>query len=178
MVSCRIVDEDGRSQRHHVPRLRTGDPERSGEVTVFLGGACAIRRSALEAVGGFPDEFFYAHEEADVAWALIDAGHRIEYRGDVVVRHPRVAVGRHSETLFRTARNRVWLARRRLPFPLSVVHVLVRFVLSLALVRRPADLGALIRGTWQGIGVRPAPARKIRWSSVWRMTRLGRPPIL
>jgi GT2 family glycosyltransferase len=177
-ISCRIVDPDGRSQRHHVPRLRVGDPARSGAVTSFLGGACALRRSALEEVGGFPDEFFYAHEEADVAWALLDLGHRLEYRGDLTVEHPRVEVGRHPDALFHTARNRVWLARRRLPRLVVLPHVVLRFLLSLRLVRSRADAGALLRGTWRGIVTRPSPGRRIRWSTVWRMTRLGHPPIL
>jgi hypothetical protein len=58
------------------------------------------------------------------------------------------------------------------------VHVALRFLLSLRLVRSIRDLGAIVRGTWTGIVERPSPGRRIRWSTVWRMTRLGHPPIL
>jgi Glycosyl transferase family 2 len=44
VVSMRVVDPDGGpGARWHVPRLRAGDPGRSSAVTVFLGGASAIR---------------------------------------------------------------------------------------------------------------------------------------
>jgi GT2 family glycosyltransferase len=33
---------------------------------------CAIRRSAYLEAGGLPDAFFFAHEEIDLSWRLID----------------------------------------------------------------------------------------------------------
>ena len=80
VVSFRVRDPDGGiGQRRHVPRLRAGDPERSSPVTTFLGGACAIRRSAFLQVGGLPERFFYAHEETDLAWQAARRGlpHRV-----------------------------------------------------------------------------------------------------
>jgi GT2 family glycosyltransferase len=72
VLSFRVVDpEGGPGGRWHVPRLRAGDPERSSVVTTFSGGACAIRRSAFEQAGGLPAQFFYGHEETDLAWRLI-----------------------------------------------------------------------------------------------------------
>src|SRR5690606_31476709 len=80
VVSFRVRDpEGGRGERRHVPRLRAGDPERSSAVTTFLGGACAVRRAAFDAGGGLPEDFFYAHEETDLAWRVLDAGYRIVY---------------------------------------------------------------------------------------------------
>src|SRR5690348_6691484 len=38
VVSFRIADEEGLTQRRHVPRLRAADPMRRGYVTTFLGG--------------------------------------------------------------------------------------------------------------------------------------------
>jgi GT2 family glycosyltransferase len=37
IVSFRVADEQGRTLRRHVPRLRTGDPLRRGPVTLFPG---------------------------------------------------------------------------------------------------------------------------------------------
>src|SRR5690348_15346223 len=66
VLSFRVTDPvTGAGARWHVPRLRAGDPERSSVVTTFAGGACAVRRSAFLAAGGFPEAFFYAHEETD-----------------------------------------------------------------------------------------------------------------
>ena len=80
VLSMQVVDPDGGpGARWHVPRLRAGDPERSSVVTTFLGGACAIRRSAFLEAGGLPDLFFYGHEETDLAWQLMDRGYRLEY---------------------------------------------------------------------------------------------------
>jgi GT2 family glycosyltransferase len=178
IVSYAIRAADGTVLRRHVPRLIVGDPGRSSDVTTFLGGACAIRRQVLEHVGGFPDEFFYAHEETDLAWAALDAGYEIRYAADLTVIHPSEPIARHDRALYYTARNRVLLARRRLPLALAVPYVTVRALLSLLLVRRPRDVGALARGYADGMRHDAGLRKPMRWATAWRMTRLGRPPII
>lgn len=178
VISMSIRDESGVVQRRHVPRLRVGDPDRSSDVTTFLGGACVVRRSVLEQTGGFPDEFFYALEESDLAWAALDLGYRIRYRGDLEVMHPATPVTRHDRALYYGARNRVLLARRRLPLLLGIGHVMVRASMGLAQLRRFHHLTAMARGYRDGFRHRIAERRPIRWSTAWRMTRLGRPPIV
>lgn len=92
IISFRIADpETGVTQRRHVPRLRASDPMRNSRVTTFLGGANAVRTKVLGQVGGLPDEFFYAHEETDLAWRALDAGWMIDYRSDMVLYHPTTA---------------------------------------------------------------------------------------
>lgn len=88
IVGFRIADENGVSQRRHVPRLGGADPLISGPVTTFLGGAHTIRMGVIDQVGDFPDKFFYAHEETDFAWRALDAGWEIDYRADLVLTHP------------------------------------------------------------------------------------------
>lgn len=74
IISFRIADPDtGVTQRRHVPRLRAADPMRSSRVTTFLGGANAVRTQVLAEVGGLPGDFFYAHEETDLAWRALDS---------------------------------------------------------------------------------------------------------
>lgn len=120
IISFRIADPDtGVTQRRHVPRLRASDPMRSSRVTTFLGGANAVRTQVFAEVGGLPDEFFYAHEETDLAWRALDAGWMIDYRSDMVLYHPTTAPSRHAVYHRMVARNRVWLARRNLPAPSS-----------------------------------------------------------
>ena len=179
IVSMRIVDpETGLSSRRHVPRLRASDPERSSEVTTFLGGANVMRRAVLEQCGGLPSAFWYGHEETDLAWAALDAGWRIRYDADAVAGHPTTTPARH-ETYYRlNARNRVWLARRRLPAPLVVAYLGVWTALTVVRVRDRRSLRVWGQGFVEGWRTDPGPRRPMRWRTVWRMTRLGRPPLV
>ncbi|SDM96392.1 glycosyltransferase family 2 protein [Streptomyces wuyuanensis] len=179
IISFRIADPDtGLTQRRHVPRLRASDPMRSSRVTTFLGGANAVRTKVLEQVGGLPDEFFYAHEETDLAWRALDAGWMIDYRSDMVLHHPTTPPSRHAVYHRMVARNRVWLARRNLPAPLVPVYLGVWILLTL--LRRPsaAALKAWFGGFKEGWSTPCGPRRPMKWRTVWRLTRLGRPPVV
>ncbi|MGW0392492.1 glycosyltransferase family 2 protein [Streptomyces sp. NPDC003042] len=179
IVSFRIADpETGGTQRRHVPRLRASDPMRSSRVTTFLGGANAVRTKVFEQVGALPGEFFYAHEETDLAWRALDAGWLIDYRADMVLLHPTTAPSRHAVYHRMVARNRVWLARRNLPAPLVPVYLGVWLLLTL--VRRPSPpaLKAWFGGFKEGWTTPCGPRRPMRWRTVWRLTRLGRPPVI
>ncbi|UUN30419.1 glycosyltransferase family 2 protein [Streptomyces sp. FIT100] len=179
IVSFRIADpETGATQRRHVPRLRASDPMRSSRVTTFLGGANAVRTKVIAQVGGLPDEFFYAHEETDFAWRAVDAGWMIDYRSDMVLFHPTTPPSRHAVYHRMVARNRVWLARRNLPAPLVPVYLAVW--IALTLLRRPtiAALRAWFGGFKEGWTTPCGPRRPMKWRTVWRLTRLGRPPVV
>ncbi|WP_420708599.1 glycosyltransferase family 2 protein [Streptomyces sp. NRRL F-4474] len=179
IISFRIADPDtGRTQRRHVPRLRASDPMRSSRVTTFLGGANAVRTKVFEQAGVLPGEFFYAHEETDLAWRALDAGWLIDYRADMVLLHPTTAPSRHAVYHRMVARNRVWLARRNLPAPLVPVYLGVWLLLTL--LRKPSGpaLKAWFGGFREGWTTPCGPRRPMRWRTVWRLTRLGRPPVI
>ncbi len=179
IISFRIADPDtGETQRRHVPRLRAADPMRSSRVTTFLGGANAVRTKVFAEVGGLPDDFFYAHEETDLAWRALNAGWMIDYRSDMVLYHPTTAPARHAVYHRMVARNRVWLARRNLPAALVPVYLGVWFLLTLA--RRPSRpaLRAWLGGFKEGWATPCGPRRPMKWATVWRLTRLGRPPVI
>ncbi|NEB81246.1 glycosyltransferase family 2 protein [Streptomyces sp. SID14478] len=179
IVSFRIADPDtGETQRRHVPRLRASDPLHSSRVTTFLGGANAVRTQVLAEVGALPEAFFYAHEETDLAWRALDAGWMIDYRADMVLHHPTTAPSRHAVYHRMVARNRVWLARRNLPAPLVPVYLGVWLLLTLA--RRPSGpaLKAWLGGFKEGWTSPCGPRRPMKWRTVWRLTRLGRPPVI
>ncbi|GAB3208853.1 hypothetical protein SAMN02745673_02319 [Marinactinospora thermotolerans DSM 45154] len=178
-ISFRIADPDGGpDQRRHVPRLRAGDPQRSSAVTTFLGGACAIRRTAFEQGGGLPGEFFYAHEETDLAWRILDAGYDIVYDAEAVMYHPAVAPTRHEDFYRLNARNRVWLARRNLPWPLALCYLGTWVAITLLRERSRPALRAWFAGFREGWREDAGPRTPIKWSTAWRMTRVGRPPII
>ncbi|MFJ9682274.1 glycosyltransferase family 2 protein [Streptomyces sp. NPDC101194] len=179
IISFRIADPDtGVTQRRHVPRLRAADPMRSSRVTTFLGGANAVRTKVIAEVGPLPGQFFYAHEETDLAWRALDAGWMIDYRADMVLNHPTTAPSRHAVYHRMVARNRVWLARRNLPAPLVPVYLGVWLLLTL--VRKPSGpaLKAWFGGFREGWSTPCGTRRPMRWRTVWRLTRLGRPPVI
>jgi GT2 family glycosyltransferase len=179
IVSFRVRDpEGGPGERRHVPRLRAGDPLRSSPVTTFLGGACAVRRAVFDAAGGLPEDFFYAHEETDLAWQALNAGYHIMYDASCVMFHPAVSPTRHAMFYRLNARNRVWLARRNLPWPIAFTYLAVWVGMTVARERKMASLRPWFGGFREGWRKPAGPRRPISWRTVWRMTRLGRPPVI
>ncbi|WP_225847018.1 glycosyltransferase family 2 protein [Streptomyces sp. HPF1205] len=178
VVGFRVADERGRTARRHVPRLRAKDPMRGGPVTTFLGGGHGLAMRMLDEIGGWPDAFFYAHEETDLAWRALDAGWKVRYEPELVLRHPWTSPTRHAVYYRMVARNRVWLAKRHLPAPLVPVYLATWTALTLARTRTPAGLRAWFAGFAEGVRTPCPPRRPMRWSTVWTMTRLGRPPIV
>jgi hypothetical protein len=89
IVGFRIADENGETQRRHVPRVGARDPMRGGPVTGFLGGGHAFSTAMLAEIGDWPAEFFFAHEETDMAWRAIDAGWTVLYEPELLLQHPK-----------------------------------------------------------------------------------------
>jgi GT2 family glycosyltransferase len=178
IVSLRIIDPDGRpTARRHVPRLRVGDPSVGSEVTTFLGGACIVRRAVFDEVGWLPGDFEYAHEETSLAWRALDAGWRIRYAGDLAIHHPATPPGRHARYHHLTARNRVLLARRHLPWTVAAAYLSLWTTATLLRAGR-GGIGPALRGFVDGFRHPRGERRPISWRTVAHMTRLGRPPIL
>jgi GT2 family glycosyltransferase len=178
-VQLRLADPDGLpGLRHWVPRLRVGDRTRSSEIVAMCEGAVAVRRSVFEQAGAWPEPFFLHHEGIDLGWRIWDAGYRMWYAGDVVAFHAARKAKLHGDIHYLGSRNRVWLARRRLPVPLATAHVTVWFALTAARLRSARDAQASLRGFRDGLREPPGERRPLRWRTVWRMTRAGRPPII
>ena len=92
VVQPRGTDPDGKpTPRRWVHRLRSDGSGAGGDVAVFWEALCMIRRTASEEIGGWPGQFFLAHECIDIATRLLDAGWRHTYRSGIGVcpsRHP------------------------------------------------------------------------------------------
>jgi GT2 family glycosyltransferase len=176
LVQLRVDPEDGGAvAREWVPRLRPGDRTRSSAATVVWEGGVAIRREAFEAAGGWPEVLWGVHEGVELAWRVLDRGWDVAYAGDLAVLHPpHKGPVPHTFTHYLSSRNRVWLARRHLPWPLALPYV-VGFALRTAPRLRH-------RATWRGYrdGLRGdcGPRRPLEARTLWRMTRAGRPPLL
>jgi GT2 family glycosyltransferase len=173
------LDGDG-PPRDWVPRLRVGDRTQGGEVTTVWEGAVAMRRGLFDQVGGWPAPFRIVHEGIDLAWRVMDAGYRVEYAGDIAVRHPlpRPVAARHAYSLHLGVRNRVWLARRHLPVPLALLYVLSFTSRALLRVRGAGDLRAVAKGIRDGVRESCGERKPLSARTLWRMTRLGRPPVI
>ncbi|NEA17612.1 glycosyltransferase family 2 protein [Streptomyces halstedii] len=178
IVGFRIADERGETQRRHVPRLRAGDPMRRGPVTAFLGGGHALSMRMLAETGPWPAEFFFTHEETDLSWRALDAGWTILYEPTLLLQHPKTSPARHAVYYRMTARNRVWLARRNLPLPLVPAYLGVWILLTVARTRSAPGLRAWASGFAEGVRTPCGVRAPMRWRTVWRMTRLGRPPLV
>jgi GT2 family glycosyltransferase len=179
LLQLRVDAADGgQPPRDWVPRLRVGDLGRSSDVTAVWEGAVAIRRAVFERVGGWPEQFVRAHEGIDLAWRVMDAGHRVGYAGDAAVLHPSYATAPHDSSIYYGARNRVWLARRHLPLAIGALYVAGFAVRTLPVLRSPARARAALRGYRDGLRGPCGGRRPLRARTLWRMTRAGRPPVV
>jgi GT2 family glycosyltransferase len=178
VVGFRLVDPDtGATARRHVPRLGKTDPAASGPVAAFLGGACAIRATAFHEVGGLAGDFFYALEETDMAWRLIDAGWTLFYDADVVFLHPKTDPARHGSSIQLTSRNRVLAAKRCLPVPVGVLYVFNWLVITTLRGRSVAGLKDQLTGTRQAFSMH-AERTPMSWRTIWKLIKLKRPPVI
>jgi GT2 family glycosyltransferase len=168
----------GASARDWVPRLRVGDRSRSSDVTAVWEGAVAIRRSLFEAIGGWPGDFEFVHEGIDLGWRVMDAGYRVAYAGDISVLHPSPTGTPHGYSFYYGARNRVWLARRHLPWPLAAVYVANFGLRTLPRLRSRTDVRDALRGYRDGLRGPAGDRKPLKAGTLWRMTRAGRPPIM
>ena len=173
-MAIRLVDENGETHRRHIPRLGARSAERPGPVTHFVGAACVVRAATFEAIDGFDERFFYAMEESDLSWRLLDAGWSIWYSADLKAFHPHTDPSRHDGYVRLTARNRLWMAWRSLPAPLVAGYLLTWTV---AAVVRGSPLRQVIAGYREAWSARP-DRRPMHWRTVARMTLLGRPPVV
>ena len=179
LLQLRVDPADGGPPpRDWVPRLRVGDPKRSSAVTAVWEGAVAIRRAVFDAVAGWPEEFRRGHEGVDLAWRVMDAGHRVAYAGDIAVLHRAYATAPHDHSVYFGARNRVWLARRHLPLGLGILYVLGFALRTVPVLRTRERARAALRGYRDGLRGGCGPRKPLAWRTLWRMTTAGRPPII
>lgn len=175
----RAVDPHGLpSPRRWVPRLRVRKNDQGGVVAGLWEGVFLIRRAAFDAAGGWPGSFFYGHEGIELLWRVYDCGWHARYVPTVVVHHPATSPTRHAVYYRLNARNRVWVARRNLPLPCAVLHVMLWTLLTVLRVRRFRPLQVWFAGLWEGFTTSAGVARPMTWRTVARLARAGRPPVI
>lgn len=175
----RLTDCDGQSQRRWVPRARVGDAMQAGPAFTCIEGISLYRRTAWDQVGGFPANFFHGHEGIDVVWRIRNHGWTTWYDPALVAHHPIFPANRHPYFQRLNARNRIWVARRNLPWPLAVIYIGVWTVISLA--RNTTDwtgTKSWLTGWLDGWRISPGLREPMSWRCVCTLARLGQPPII
>ncbi|WP_285039269.1 glycosyltransferase [Plantibacter sp. lyk4-40-MEA-4] len=180
LMQPRLADADGAATPSRwVPRTHDKDPRHSSAVFSCLEAAVLLPRSVFDAVGGWADPFFYAHEGIELAWRVWDQGRRAWYEASLEANHPVTEPTRHTAYYRLNARNRVWLARRNLPAPLIPLYVGSWTAIQvIRWWRKPEALRPWFGGWREGWRTDPGERRPLRWRTVWRMTRAGRPPVI
>jgi GT2 family glycosyltransferase len=180
LLQPQVVDPAGlTAPRRWIPRIRKGDAGHSSAVFSVWEGAVLLPRPVFDATGGWAEPFFYAHEGIELAWRVWDQGLRTWYAGELVANHPVILPTRHADFYRLNARNRVWIARRNLPLPLIPLYVGSWTAIQVlrGARNRPA-LAAWFRGWWEGWTTDPGDRRPLAATTIWRMTRAGRPPVI
>lgn len=168
---------DGIGDIYHVSglvrRRGYGRPQRSSDAQaggIFspCAGAALYRRSALEEVGGFDEDYFCYVEDVDLGFRLRLAGHASLYVPDAVVHHVGSATsgGRHSDfSLYHGHRNLVWTFFKDMPLPLLLLFLPLHLLLNLVSVLVFALRGkgrVLLRAKRDALRGLPAVLRKRR----------------
>jgi hypothetical protein len=72
----------------------------------------------------------------------------------------------------------VLLARRNLPVPVGAAYLTTWVLLTLGRAGSSTARLQAVRGFREGFQAPSGGRRPIRWRTVWRMTRAGRPPVI
>ena len=129
-------------------RQLDADPDVARRVDWVSGAAVWLRRTALDAVGGWDEGYFMYVEDVDLCWRLRRAGWEIAYepggsalhvQGVSTARHPYRMIVEHHRSLWRFARKRFQGPRSALLL-LTAPYLLFRAVVEIvthALEGRP-----------------------------------------
>ena len=149
---CRDFHTDGINP-HETPDPPTFDmtPTTQYRATNFVGVGNAIRRSVIDDVGSYPEDFVYGFEEMDLSFRVHDAGYDILYTPDVVVHHKKSPAARMTdvETQERLVENRIKLAIRNLPWRYVLCTTIIWSVYGLLLTRRVSSLLRIYRRLYE-----------------------------
>ncbi|TLU74435.1 glycosyltransferase family 2 protein [Lichenicoccus roseus] len=123
----------------------------SFETITFVGAGHAISRRAWNETGGYDDGLFFCWEEFDFCLSAIARGWRIEYAGDLVVRHKVSPDRRFNWTgtrWFYYMRNRLYIERKWRSSWLPVA---------------PRAAGYVVKGLRNGLWLQTARALPAAW---------------
>ena len=135
-----------------------GQEHSPSQVFGLCGGACAIRREAWQALGGFREDLFMYYEDTDLSWRLRERGWRVVYVREAVVLHEHASSSGTSSAMFIrvNARNRILVAAAHSPAPV-VMQALARTVVR---ALRGPQRGPVMTGLAQAVAGLPRELRQ------------------
>lgn len=150
------------------------DPDLARPCAYFVGAGYAVRRSALDDVGGYDERYFYSTEEIDLSMRLIAARWTLAYVPSVRVEHRPASTGRTIRPAVPglRLRNRLQYARSHLPLPIAIVHSAVWIARTFREARSTSSLGLWSSGLRYGI-TSPVPRQPLAWRSLLDVHRRG-----
>lgn len=137
------------------------------EVFSACAAAALYRREAIEAVGGFDEDFFCYLEDVDLGFRLRLAGHRCLYVPDAVVHHVGSATtGKDSDfAVYHGHRNLVWTYVKNMPARLFWLYLPQHLAANLYMIVRYALRGrarVILKAKWDAMRGVPAMWKKRR----------------
>lgn len=178
-LALRVVIRDRASSlKRWVPAHAPVGPDGLADAATFPGNGHLVRRAAVESVGGWMDELFFKHEETELVWRLLDAGWNVRYDPSLVVDHPATTETRHEAANRQSLRNKLWIARTRLPWGMRELAVATAVLRHLGRCRSWAEAKAVWLGSIEGLAPNGVDRSPISWRTVVLISRRGRPPVL
>jgi GT2 family glycosyltransferase len=119
-----LIYPDGQNRGRGTGEIDRGQYDRVGECLWPDGSAAMYRRTMLDAIGGFDEDFFMFADDAELGLRGRIAGWRCLYMPSAVVRHHRGASldAGSTQRIFLIERNRVLLAAKLFPWSLLLLN--------------------------------------------------------
>jgi GT2 family glycosyltransferase len=167
----------GIAHRRGQGEFDSGQYDEAQDVFGACGAAAMYRRSALQEVGGFDEQFFAICEDVDWSFRARLAGYGCRYVPGAVVYHigsaslgPRVS----EFTLYHNWRNQIWVITKNYPAAALLLHLpdlLMGVAASLYVAIRHRCLGVLLRA-WRD-ALRGLPGAREKRRVIQRDRRAG-----
>lgn len=137
IIACEIIyiPKNTVYQWHPHP-VDKSTPRPDGYPThLFIGAGAAIKKSVLEEVGYYPEEFFFFMNEVDLCTRVIGAGYDIRYCPDIVAYHKGSPFSR-AKSLGRllSFRNIIWYYWKYFPIHIAFGRSLIRIPFEIFLL--------------------------------------------
>lgn len=81
---ARLFPRSGLLALYYAGHIR---PDQTAEVEILAGAFMALRREAVEAVGGFDEDYFMYGEDVDLSWRMVQLGWKIYYNPEITIIH-------------------------------------------------------------------------------------------
>ncbi len=157
--------------RHHTPHnVATEQP-----ASYFIGCGFAFRRDVFNQLGGFYTGMFYALEEVDISYQLVEQGYDLLYTPDIVVRHRTPPeVRRKGAWYYNFIRSRILMVLRNLPVWVALPHLFLWHGKLLWQSARAGHLRDYLRGVvdgWRHAGDALATRKPISFATAKKLHR-------